>query len=461
MQQRFDAILGNFSSSLGKAGPGFLLAVSGGVDSMVMADLFAASALRPFFAVAHCNFRLRGEESDSDEELVSSWCESNGARLFARGFDTVGYASGRGISIEMAARDLRYSFFAEICSRESFDAVVVAHNANDNAETLILNLLRGTGSRGLQGIRQVSAVPVEGCGVTLFRPLLSFSREEIEGYAVSHGIGFHEDRTNSESKYKRNMIRNEVFPVFSRINPSFIKTFSAETGYFSQVNSVADSYFEAVRPSLSEETSGKELLKLTLGALTSDPNWEYVLFRFLEPFGFSSETISALARSVADPLNFGGRVFCSPSAKAVLSPNDITVVDGSVKVREEKAVTVVEGPGEYRFGDVQFRVSVRPWLMGEDPKRPAGTLVFDSGVFRFPFVVRSWNDGDWMVPLGMRGRRKLSDIFSDGKKGLLGKGKAGVIAHSGSRVDGILGERIDDSVKVTDTTVMVTEIKII
>ena len=248
MQQRFDAILRNYAASLGKTAPRFLLAVSGGVDSMVMANLFAASTLRPFFAVAHCNFRLRGEESDSDEELVSSWCESNGARLFSRGFDTAAYASAHGISIEMAARELRYSFFAEICSRENFDVVVVAHNANDNAETLILNLLRGTGSRGLQGIRPVSTLPVEGCGIPLLRPLLSFSREEIEVFADSCGIGFHEDRTNSESRYKRNMIRNEVFPVFSRINPSFIKTFTAETSYFTQVNSVADSYFEAVRP---------------------------------------------------------------------------------------------------------------------------------------------------------------------------------------------------------------------
>ena len=461
MQRRFDAILREVFSSLGKSSPRFLLAVSGGVDSMVMAHLFASSSLRPYFAVAHCNFRLRGDESDSDENLVSDWCEANGVRMFVRGFDTEKYAREKGLSVEMAARELRYSFFDGICTGEGYDATVVAHNANDNAETLVLNLLRGTGSKGLAGIKAVSTIPAGSGNIPLVRPLLSFTRQEISRFASENGIRYHEDSTNAESRFKRNRIRNEVFPIFAGINPSFIETFSEETARFAQVNSVADSYFEAVRPRVVEEAGAGELLRIPLAALTADPNWEYVLYRLLEPYGFPSDTISSLTRSVGDPLKYGGRVFCSPTAKAVLSPDRITVVDAGVVLREERPVTVVDGPGEYRFGDVSFRVSVRPWLMGEDRKQPAGTLVFDSRVFPFPFVVRSWNDGDWMVPLGMKGRRKLSDIFSDEKKGILAKGKAGVIVHSGSRVDAILGERIDDSLKVTGTTVMVTEVKVI
>ncbi len=462
MLRRFDAFLREVPSAVGASpSPRYLLAVSGGVDSMVMASLFASSSLKPYFAVAHCNFRLRGAESDGDEALVSDWCEANGVRLYVRGFDTLEYSRSRGVSVEMAARELRYSWFAEICSEDSYSAAAVAHNANDNAETLILNLLRGAGPKGLSGMKAVGEIPLEGCSVPLVRPLLSFSRSEIEQYASENGIAFREDSTNSQTRFKRNKIRNKIFPLFAEINPSFLSVFSREMEHFSEVDSVTDSYFEAVRPGICLPVGKGEVLKADIEALKKDPNWKYVLFRLLEPYGFTADTLSALQRSLADPLGFGGRYFSSPSFTAVLSPSALTVLPCDAVVRDDTPVTVVEGPGDYSFGDVSFRVSVRPWLMGESPVRPRGTLLFDSKAFTFPFKVRPWADGDWMVPLGMKGRRKLSDIFSDEKKGIIEKGKAGVIAHSGSRADAILGERIDDSMKVTPSTVSVVEIKII
>lgn len=179
MQGYFDAVIADILSLAGGSGkdsdraayPPVLLAVSGGIDSMCMADLVLHSGLSPDFAVAHCNFHLRGEESDSDEVLVRDWCSENGVRIHVADFDTAAFASGKGMSIEMAARELRYGWFRSLCLDHGYAGVFVAHNANDNAETLILNLLRGTGLRGLSGMGKVSANPC-GSDTCVYRPLL-------------------------------------------------------------------------------------------------------------------------------------------------------------------------------------------------------------------------------------------------------------------------------------------------
>ena len=215
MRDRFDRCLDGLLPDSGAV----LLAVSGGIDSMVMADLFLNSAHSSRITLAHCNFHLRGEESDGDCAFVRDWACTHGVPFREAGFDTRSYAGEHGVSIEMAARELRYSWFASLCDEEGFSAVAVAHNANDNAETLILNLLRGTGLTGICGMRELS--PLAGSAfAVLIRPLLGFSRDEIREYALSRGLEWREDSTNADSAYKRNLIRNEVFPLFSKVNPS-------------------------------------------------------------------------------------------------------------------------------------------------------------------------------------------------------------------------------------------------
>lgn len=197
---------------------------------MVMADLMLESGAA--FAVAHCNFCLRGKESDDDEKHVERWCSANGIRFHAKSFDTTRYAAAQGISIEMAARQLRYEWFASLCKKFSYSALLVAHNARDNAETVVLNLLRGTGLKGLCGMRKYGTVPVPGCTLPLLRPLLDFDRTEIEEYAAARGLVWREDSTNSENEVKRNKLRNLVFPVFAQINPSFVKTINEDAERF-------------------------------------------------------------------------------------------------------------------------------------------------------------------------------------------------------------------------------------
>ena len=249
-----------------------LLAVSGGIDSMYMAERALRGALSDF-AVAHCNFRLRGEESDGDERFVREWCSSHGVPLYVKVFDTAEYASSHGISIEMAARELRYEWFAELCESEGFEAVAVAHNADDNAETLMLNLLRGCGGRGLRGMSADSGEFPR----RVLRPQLGVSRAEIRSWMESEGLSWREDSTNADTSFKRNNLRSKVMPVFAEINPSYLRTFAADMERFAQVDDIAEDYYRQAAAECVLPDGAIDLKKVV-----TYKHWEYLLFRFTE-----------------------------------------------------------------------------------------------------------------------------------------------------------------------------------
>lgn len=305
-----------------------LLAVSGGIDSMYM--LHRAPELFPgaSFAVAHCNFGLRGEESDGDEAFVRNACEELGIECFVRRFDTLGYAAGHGVSVEMAARELRYAWFAELCSAApGFDALATAHNANDNAETLILNLLRGTGTKGLRGIPSAAGnwrlgVPpsVNPQPKDILRPLLETGREEIREWMEANGHHWKEDRTNSENEAHRNKIRNLVFPVFAQINPSFVKTLGDDMSRIRQTDDIAEDYYQqAAAKILNTQPKAPDiLLEISVNGLLDLKHWRYVLWRILEDCSFNAETFqklcSLLERYRSEPLGtvtLSGKTFQS------------------------------------------------------------------------------------------------------------------------------------------------------
>lgn len=447
MQERFDRIL----KGLLPDGEAVLLAVSGGIDSMCMADLFLNSAVKRRFVLAHCNFHLRGEESDSDEALVREWAEEHGIIFIKKDFDTLEYAASNGVSIEMAARELRYRWFAEVCREQGFSALAVAHNANDNAETMILNMLRGTGVKGMTGMRRSS--PLSGSDALLIRPLLDFPRKDIHKYAVSYGLQWHEDRTNADSTYKRNCIRNEVFPLFERLNPSFLTTLNEDMERFAQVQSVADEYVRSVSDEVARfDESG--LPAIDHKKLTSKKNWEYILFRLLEPFGFTSSAVADLAAVLKSSGTVSGRKFFAGEYVAVTSAWEI-VISPVAELAEATDITI-NGPGTYSLNGIKFSVSLSDDV--RDVKTSVGETKLD---LPFPFTIRHWQPGDWMRPLGMRGRRKLSDMFVDLKLDILEKKKALVIADEGSHILALVGHRIDDSVKVTEATATVTVIRLI
>ena len=446
--------------------PLFLLAVSGGMDSMCMLDLFCKVLPVEDFAVAHCNFSLRGEESDGDQALVEQYAASLGVRVFVKRFDTMAYASENGISIEMAARDLRYGWFAELCHEHGFDVLAVAHNANDNAETLMLNLLRGTGLNGLHGMSSTSSSAPASAETTIMvlRPLLEYTRKQIEGHILANRIPYRHDSSNFETDYKRNKIRNEVFPVFEKINPSVVRTLNREIGYFAEAGSIVDEWCRAQMPSVM--SSEPRYLSINTAALLAIPQWRYLLYYILFPYGFNHQSLASVESLLTSSRTQSGKRFESEThvlyterEHLVLRPKHEGASQTDDIASSGNDIMVVRGAGTYNFNGRRFRVEVLDRTPEMSLKQPAGTLLFDADLLRFPFVCRRWRQGDWLIPFGMRGKKKVSDIFADLKFSAADKSSAVILVDTltenlaeQQHVSALLGYRIDDRYKVTSST---------
>ena len=407
-----------------------LVAVSGGRDSMVLAEKVRREG-GPF-AVAHCNFRLRGAESDADEALVREWAERHGVTCHVRAFDTEAVATAEGISIEMAARKLRYRWFGELCRKHGYEAVLTAHHAGDNAETFFLNLLRGTGIKGLTGMKADSFLPdPEFSGIPLRRPLLGLTRAEIDSFATQWKVPYRDDRTNAENTVKRNKLRNQVFPVLREINPSFEKTLAEDMERLSMVSAIADDYY---RENASLLWDGK---RIDTALLRTFSHWEYLLYRILEEDGLSAPLIAQATDIVRSGVS-GKRAGPFVSAAGRL-------------VREESA------------GVPEITVTEEAWEPGRSPVMPAGVLAVDADKVHGELVADRWVAGDWIRPLGMRGRRKLQDWFKDRHFSLVDKRQAVIVRDSGltdaHHVVAIAGHVIDDTYRITADTRRIYRIK--
>lgn len=454
-----------------KYGESILLAVSGGVDSMVMASLFLREHRKgnvPLrrLAVANCNFSLRGEESDGDSALVQKWCEANGVEFFGKVFDTTSFASKGGISIEMAARQLRYVWFDSLCAKEGFDGVCVAHNANDNAETLMLNLLRGTGIKGLCAMEEFSRNPYGSTWV--FRPLLGFSRAEIEAWAREHSLSWRNDSTNFLSECRRNILRNEVFPLLEKINPSFVSTLGADIANFRQAAAIVEDYLADARHRLGlpadvrtfatsadvplsaaarpyivssrgvavSSAAALSRLEIRYDALRGEPHAAALLFDILSSFGFNRAVITDITTLVlAEELPNPGRMFFSRDYCLAFSSESLIL----------EARTF--------FDEVQLPVVEElEWKEGMSAHTSAGCLIIDADALGHYPVFRKWKEGDYLRPFGMRGKKKISDLLVDLKYDVLKKKRALVLEGEGNHVLALVGERIDDSLKVGPST---------
>lgn len=453
MGRTLQGSIGRLSSLEGKA----LLAVSGGVDSMTLAAACHDAGID--FAVAHCNFSLRGSESDADEALVRAWCESRGVECHVEHFETAAYAASKGQSIEMAARELRYGFFARLCALKGYVAVVVAHNANDNAETVILNMLRGSGLKGLCGMSDDSRAVWDGVPVRIIRPMLEVPRSIIEEYARENEVPFREDSTNSDTAFKRNKIRHEVIPLLQEINPSLLDTFSANAAHLREAGAILDEWFSEVSGEVVCGFAGGEILALSVPRLMASKHQRYILHRLLSPYGFGEGSLAGLAQWLESGEHLSGKRFYG--GEYVL----VTSSDKLILYRESGSFSVeVPGAGEYLCGSVRVRVSVEPVTEGFSFVQPLGTVILDASRVPFPLTLRSWREGDWMRPLGMGGRRKkLSDIFTGLKMPLSSKQQAVVLEYPGdpSRAAAVVGLRIDGSLKVKSLTQNVIRLTIL
>ena len=400
-----------------------LVAVSGGRDSMVLAEKVRRGD-GPF-AVAHCNFRLRGADSDADEALVREWAVRYGITCHVRAFDTEAMASAEGISIEMAARKLRYRWFGQLCREYGYEAVLSAHHAGDNAETFFLNLLRGSGVKGLCGMQEEGFLPdPDYADIPLRRPLLHTTRAEIDALVAEWGLPFRDDRTNAENTVKRNKLRNQVFPILREINPSFEETLAADMERLRMVERIADSFFQE---HVGLVWDGR---RIDTALLQTIPDWEFILYRILEGEGMAPSLIGQ-ATDIVRSGQSGRRV------------GDFVSASGRL-IREEAV------------GAPEIRVSEETWEPGRTPVMPEGVLAVDADKVHGELVADRWVAGDWIRPLGMRGRKKLQDWFKDRHFSLMDKKRAVIVRDSGladaHHVVAVAGHTIDEAYKITAET---------
>lgn len=414
----------------------FLLAVSGGADSSVLAYLFHTCQLK--FAIAHCNFHLREKDADLDMALVRQMAENYKVPYFEKEFDTLALQQNSGISIEMMARDLRYNWFKELSP--SFDYIVTAHNANDNAETLLLNLCRGTGLKGL------TAIPPENG--KFIRPLLSFSAEEIRNFAAQNNIAFRNDKTNFEEHYQRNKIRLSVIPKLEEINPNLINTLTRD---IQLLRNQYDFYCQQMQKLISEVVKiENEQLFIDKNKLASLSFKELILNEILRDYGFNSSVVKELLSIMDDTV---GRRFLSSTHVLVVDRSHLLVSPMQQMESQDIIINNIEDLGTLGFSVEFFGCEHSPAF-----ERNGNCLYADAEKLKFPLHLRHWKEGDSFHPFGMKGSKKLSDFFVDQKIDVLQKQKIRLLL-SDSKIVWVVGYRSDDRFKIDKNTKSYYKIK--
>lgn len=373
-----------------------LLAVSGGLDSVVLAHLCKNVKLQ--FSMAHCNFNLRGDESDADENFVVDLADALEVEVFTENFDTKVYAADAGISIQMAARDLRYSWFDDLSSALNYDYILTAHHANDDLETFLINLIRGTGLEGLTGIRSENN--------KIIRPLLTFSRKEIEAYAVQNNIKWREDSSNISSKYLRNKIRHQIIPVMEEINPQLLESFAKTQVHLNESLNLIEDYLGLLYPEIVSKTTYGYQLKIEV--LNKIPNSKAVLYQLLNSYGFTEwDDVNHLLEAQT------GKMLFSETHRLV-KDREFLILTEKPSVNNNEVYTILEGEeiemlpiGTFSFNEVE-KIS----------ETPPNCIYVAKESLKYPLTLRKWREGDVFYPFGMKGKKKLSDFFMDKKLSL-------------------------------------------
>jgi tRNA(Ile)-lysidine synthase len=417
-----------------------LLAVSGGIDSMVLLHLFEKSDFD--YGVVHCNFQLRGSDSDKDEEFVRQQVLIHGVPFFSTRFETEDYAGVNGISIEMAARELRYSYFEKIRVENNYDFIATAHHLDDLLETFFLNLSRKTGIRGLTGIKEKSG--------NIIRPLLFAGRKEIEDYARTNFIGNREDHTNSEVVYQRNFIRHRILPVFSELNPAFNSNLSETIENLREVEDVFAYFMQKERDKVLSADGDEVSVSIEKLRQFAFPN--ILLYEILSPFNFNANVIQQVYKSLE---NLPGKQFFSKTHRLVKDRAHLFITP---LPEPENRVFYVEEDDIELFAPLDLTVerrSIEGFEIIKDPQ----VACLDLEKLDFPLLIRKWRPGDYFQPLGMKGFKKISDFLIDEKIPVHQKENTWLLC-SGQKVIWVMGHRIDNRFKISEATRQVLKIEI-
>ena len=398
-----------------------LIAISGGVDSVVLFHLL--HKLNYDVSLAHCNFKLRGKESDLDEEFIKNLNQISANQIFTISFDTEKYAIENKLSTQIAARELRYNWFQKLITEHKFDYVLTAHHADDNLETFLIHLTRGSGLDGFTGIPKVNG--------NIVRPLLAFSRKEILNYAKDHDIEWREDASNASNKYIRNKIRHQVLPVLKEINPSILDSFATTLENLQESKQIIEDRIENIASEVLEKEAN--FIKIDIEKIKELSNSKAYLYQLLKSYHFTEWN------DVYDLLNAqsGKQVFSK--THRLLKDRDVLILSkidlsNSIEMafQIEEEITEITNPIHLTFKEVI-----------EKSTENKQTIYVDKDLLKYPLMLRKWEKGDYIYPLGMQGKKKLSKYFKDEKFSLIDKENTWLLCNAENQIMWIINHRQD------------------
>lgn len=423
----------------------YLLAVSGGIDSVVMVDLFHQGGFT--FDIVHCNFKLRGTESDADEAFVHDLAQNYGAKCITKSFDTQKYADTQGVSVQMAARHLRYEWFEQLMQGSVYQGIATAHHKNDVLETMVFNLAKGTGLSGLRGIRHRQG--------NIIRPMLFTEKKQIRHYAQQHQLRWREDSSNAEDKYRRNFIRHEVIPVLEQINPALFQTLEGTLERLIGAEALVKASCARIKEKCMTRKGHDYFLRTR--QLQELPGLNVIMHEILKDFGLQYQQSATIARMLKDHANEAciGKVFDSAAYRVNMDREEIVISPlQSQSLSIDSVISEKEHKKELDFCDLNMRVldasqyNIMPL---------ANVAALDHEKLKFPLKLRKWQEGDSFYPLGMNCRKKLSDFMIDTKVPLNLKERVFVLT-SGDDIVWVVGHRIDQRYRITNKTRQVYEV---
>ena len=412
----------------------FLLACSGGLDSIVLAHLCHVLGLN--YSIAHCNFKLRGKESDADEEFVKILADKYAKKAYVTSFKTTDYITENKVSLQVAARELRYDWFAQIMQENDIKTLVTAHHADDNLETFIINLSRGTGIEGLTGIPEKKN--------SISRPLLPFSRSEILNYAEEHKLDWREDQSNQETKYLRNKIRHKIVPELKELHPTFLANFINTQNYLSQTSVLLDGIINTIRNTIFKSNSNVFIIEIS--ALQKLEPLEPYIYQLFKPYGFSdANAIIELFSSLS------GKEIYSATHRLLKDRNSLLLQE--IKITDDENYFISKGTKQ-----ISIPISLKFSVVETITKTNPSIIYVDADLLMFPLSVRKWKTGDYIHPFGMKGAKKLSKFYKDEKYSLIDKENQWLLC-SEDKIVWIIGKRADERFKVTENTKKIIAIK--
>ena len=410
-----------------------LLATSGGIDSMVLLHL--CHQLQLDVRVAHCNFQLRGHESDEDEAFVKSQCENLDILVFVNHFDTKAYAEQQKLSIQIVARNLRYEWFNTLLINNDYDYILTAHHLDDSLETFLINFIRGSGLDGFTGIPQQNG--------HIIRPLLAFSRNEIETFAKENNIEWREDSSNASDKYLRNKLRHDVVPVLKELNPSLLDSFQNTISSLQQSQSLVNDASQMV---YKQVVSEEDTIEIDISKLVTYQNHKAYLYQWLQPFGFTAwNDIYNLLKAQS-----GKQVF-SKTHILLKNRNHLILFP---KQNESEPIHFWVSKDQK---EVKFPLKISFCNVADISVEPTNTIFVDEKKLAFPLEIRKWQEGDYFYPFGMEGKKKMSKYFKDEKFSLLDKSNTWLLC-SENQIVWIIGKRQDDRFKTDENTTKIIKI---